>query len=197
MNPIKLFPILAVAATGLATLPAQAFQVNGDASYTTDGLPTTLSVDNESGAVGDLQFTFGPNSLDVGSLNLNGSLGGPVGSTNTANYSAVGSYLTGFQFLGQEAVFNLNAGQATAAFTGLTNFTVSTSIAGSIVNLSGEILGSAEGNLIAFGGGDSPVNSYTLNLTGTEIPTPALLPGIIGLTASILRKRKENVAEEA
>ncbi|NJL40621.1 MAG: PTPA-CTERM sorting domain-containing protein [Leptolyngbyaceae cyanobacterium SM1_4_3] len=45
---------------------------------------------------------------------------------------------------------------------------------------------------------DGKVNSYSATITaGNEIPTPALLPGLIGMGAAVLRKRNAEETEQA
>jgi hypothetical protein len=57
------------------------------------------------------------------------------------------------------------------------------------------ILSQASGDLTAQGFGNGGVGtSYSLTLTAQPIPTPALLPGLIGLGMGVLRKRKKEMA---
>ena len=43
-------------------------------------------------------------------------------------------------------------------------------------------------------GATSGSTSYSVSITATAVPTPALLPGVIGLGMGILRKRKQEMA---
>ncbi|NEQ55462.1 MAG: hypothetical protein F6K11_35995, partial [Leptolyngbya sp. SIO3F4] len=59
MNPIKFVPIVTIAAIGLSAVPAQAFTVGGNPEYSENGLPTVLSVINETQVLppGDTKFS--------------------------------------------------------------------------------------------------------------------------------------------
>jgi hypothetical protein len=58
------------------------------------------------------------------------------------------------------------------------------------------ILSRASGDLTSQGFGKNGVGtSYSLTLAAEPIPTPALLPGLIGLGMGVLRKRKKEMAE--
>jgi hypothetical protein len=46
-------------------------------------------------------------------------------------------------------------------------------------------------------GGDDSVFKASFSSAATPVPTPALLPGIVGLGMAALRKRKENQGQEA
>ncbi|MBE9061245.1 PTPA-CTERM sorting domain-containing protein [cf. Phormidesmis sp. LEGE 11477] len=51
--------------------------------------------------------------------------------------------------------------------------------------------------VIALNGGGNPVQSDFLNYSFTTVPTPALLPGLIGMGVAALRRRKEEELESA
>ena len=127
MNLIqKCFPIVAIAATSFFAVPAQAFSVGGTPTYSSNGLPTQLSVANEVQIPdGDIKFNVpDAGALEVGSLFLEGVLSA-INVTGSASYAAVPNYITGFQFLGQDAVFNINAGDGViAGFANNSNFTI-------------------------------------------------------------------------
>ncbi|MGD1952572.1 MAG: PTPA-CTERM sorting domain-containing protein [Leptolyngbyaceae cyanobacterium] len=40
------------------------------------------------------------------------------------------------------------------------------------------------------------VGNFSINLEGTAIPTPALLPGLCGLAFGVLRKRNNEIVQE-
>ncbi|MEP0922861.1 PTPA-CTERM sorting domain-containing protein [Leptolyngbya sp. ST-U4] len=49
----------------------------------------------------------------------------------------------------------------------------------------------------SIGGNDFAINQLSLNSSATAIPTPALLPGLIGMGIATLRRRKEEAAQES
>ncbi|NEQ54392.1 MAG: PTPA-CTERM sorting domain-containing protein [Leptolyngbya sp. SIO3F4] len=135
-----------------------------------------------------------PTQLKIGALSLSGVLN-MSGSTNNATYNAVTSYITGFQFLGKDAVLNINAGTGViAGFIGGSNFTIDALVTGDIMDLNGNLLGTAEGSFSSVKT-INQVGNYSINLDGTAIPTPALLPGLVGLATAAFRKRKSELAE--
>lgn len=61
-------------------------------------------------------------------------------------------------------------------------------------------LGNGTGSLTTSGSGDftsADGTSYSSGIRGTSIPTPALLPGLLGFGAAALRKRKGEAVTEA
>ena len=197
MNLKILVPITVATAATLAAVPAEAFTLSGNPTYTPNGLPTELSVTNETiVSDGDINFSVSdPTALDIGSIFLEGSLG-VFGVTGSASYAAVSSYITGFQFFGEEAIFNLDAGESVlAGFINDSNITTDSRLSGTIVDLAGNRLGTAVGSFSSVQTAGQTGN-YSINLEGTPIPTPALLPGLIGLAVGVLRKRHSQADKE-
>ena len=206
MNLIKFSPVVTAVVISLLAAPAQAFSIGGNPSYATNALPTELSVNNEVRiSDGDTQFTVSdPNALQIGTLFLEGSLG-ESGFIEDSFYSPVLSYITGFQFLGREAVFNLNAGQdVLAGFINGSNFTIDSLLSGDIVDLSGNTLGTAVGSFSSVQTG-SAIGNFSIDLSGAPInpdtttpksvPAPSMLFGMIGLVIGALQKYANELAE--
>ncbi|NEQ54393.1 MAG: hypothetical protein F6K11_30400 [Leptolyngbya sp. SIO3F4] len=206
MNLIKLSPAVAVTAISCLAIPVQAFTIVGNPDYSKDGLPTELSVNNEAQILdGDTQFTVeNPNDLRVDSLLLEGSLD-ETGISNNSIYAPVLNYITGFEFLGTKAIFNLDAGKNVfAGFVSSSNFILDSFLSGDIVDLDGNILGTAVGSFSAVQTGNQ-IGNFSINLEGTPInldtpdatsvPSPGSVPGIIGLTVSLFWKPKHQLAE--
>lgn len=201
MNLSKFSPLIIVATISLLANQAQAFSIGGNSVYATDGLPNELSVDNEVQIPdGDAQFTvLDAAALQIGSLFLEGSLG-EFGLTENSFYASVSSYITRFQFLGTEAVFNLNAGQGVlSGFIDDSNFTIDSMLSGDIVDLNGNLLGTAAGSLSSVQTG-SLAGNFSINLEGTAInseiidptpvPAPGLLLGVVSFAVGAFRKSK-------
>lgn len=195
MSLIKFAPVVTVTALSLFALPAQAFSLAGESSHTSDGLLTELSVVNEVYIPDeDIQFTvLEPSELDIGSLFLEGDLG-DFGVTDAGMYDPVSSYITGFEFLGQAAVFNLNAGENVLfSVTGGSTLILDSELSGDIVDLDGTVLGTATGSLSSSQTGE-PLGKFSLELDvtpisldtpdSTPVPDPNLLLGLISLAIS-------------
>jgi hypothetical protein len=185
---------IALAAGAFMTAPAQALTIGGSASYSsTSAFPTTLTVTGESATNNDLTEGF----TNVAGLLVN-TLTIASGSSTpgfNANYSATSSFLSNFQYQGQNAVLNLFASNSVVqVFTSPTAFTVNSALSGEIRSVVGnQLLGTAVGDFIATNSG---LGVFSANLTATPIPTPALLPGLVALGFGVLRKRKGEVTAE-
>ena len=201
---IQFSRIATVTAIGLWVLPAQAFTIGGQSSYSSESLPSELSVNNEiQVADGDNQFTVSaPDSLDIDSLVLEGTFG-EFGISDDSTYDAVSAYITGFEFLGQAAAFNLFAGEnVLVGFSGSNRFTFTSEIMGELVDLNGNFLGTATGSLSSIQTGEQNGN-FSISLDGTptnldapnstSVPGPNLLSGLIvflvGVCCKINNKR--------
>lgn len=197
MNLIKLFPVVTVAAVSLPAASAQAFGIAGNSSYTPSSLLTELSVSNEVQIPdNDTKFTvINPSNLEIGSLFLEGFLG-EFGVTENSVYAPVLSYITGFQFLGEEAVFNLNAGQ-NVLYGSLneSSFAIDSQLSGNITDLDGIFLGTAVGSFSSIQISDQ-VGSFAIELEGVpfdpneavsrSVQGPSLLFGLMGVAISAL-----------
>jgi hypothetical protein len=183
---------LAVGALATAT-PAQALQIAGDASYSnTSSFPTTLTVTNEANN-GDLTGGF----TDVTGILVNAltiASGSPLPSPFNANYSATPSFLSNFQYQGQNAVLNLLAGNnVVQVFASPDAFTINSALFGEIRSVVGnQLLATAAGSFIA----SNNALGFAATLTATPVPTPALLPGLVAMGLGVLRKRKGEATAE-
>lgn len=196
MNMIQFSRIATVTAISLWVLPAQAFTIGGQASYSSDSLPTELSVNNEiQVADRDTQFTvLAPDTLDIRSIVLEGT-SGEFDVTENSTYGAVSPYITGFEFLGQAASFNLFAGEnVLVGLSASSRFTLSSEITGEVVDLDGNFLGTATGSLSSIQtGGQSGIFSITLDGTptsldttnSTSVPDPSVLAGLLAFLPGI------------
>lgn len=197
----------AIVATGVAAATsAEALVIAGKANYSaTNTLPTTLSVDGEFNN-GDLTGGFTDVSgLLVNSVEINA--GSPIPGFN-ANYGATSGFLSNFKYGGQNAVLNLLAGNqivhtiVNPIGPSLLTSTADFNFTGEIRSLGGSLLGTAIGGFSANrnvnAAGRIVTSNFSLDLDATPIPTPALVPGLLGLGAAALRKRKgEEVEAEA
>jgi hypothetical protein len=183
MNLKSLMTGAAIAATVVGgsvavSAPAEALIIGGASSFTpVSGLPATLNVTGEF-SNGDLTGGFtSVTGIQVGTLNI----------TAPGNYGATPSYITNFVYQGQNAVFNLLSGSGVyISNSGLTFF--GDDIFGEIRTLGGTLLATATGSLS--GSQTSRSSDFSLSLKATAVPTPALLPGLVGMGVAALRKRK-------
>jgi hypothetical protein len=177
-----------VSLTGVS--PAQALIISGTPTYTNAGAaPTTLGVDGE----------FNDGILTGGFTDVSGILVNSVtinpGSTTlgfNANYGDTPNFLSSFQYDGVQAVMNLLAGDL------VTQTTVGGFVSTTAFDFSGEIrdfatnalLGTATGNISAnqsFASG----GNFSLDLKAVPIPTPALLPALLGMGLTAVRRQRK------
>ncbi|MEM9486485.1 MAG: hypothetical protein AAGA83_22650 [Cyanobacteria bacterium P01_F01_bin.116] len=190
MNVIKFSRIATATAISLWVLPAHAFTIGGQPSYSEHGLPSELSINNAVQVDdGDTQFTvLAPDTLNVSSLALEGTFE-EFGITDNGTYSSVSSYITGFEFLGQAAVFNLDVGEdVLVGFSSSSRFTFDSEITGEIVDLDSNLLGTAAGSLSSIQTDEQSGNfSITLDETSTNldtttptsVPSPNVMTGLL------------------
>lgn len=181
--------------------PAQALIVGGNPNYSPlDSLPTTLTVAGEFNN-GDLTggFTSVSNIL-VNSVNIKA---GSLTPGFNASYDATPNFLSNFTYGGVDAVLNLLAGDRVFhTFFTVSPFTSTSTVDFELIGeirsaVNGQLLGTAVGGFSAgksFRGGSPVSSNFSLDISATPIPTPALLPGLIGLGVSVLRKRKKETA---
>ncbi len=191
-----------VSAVGVV-LPAQALRIGGVPNYNPlSSLPTTLEVTGEFND-GDLTGGFTDvSSILVGQVTIKS--GSSIAGFN-ASYDPTPNFLTNFKYLGVNAVLNLLGGNE--VFHTITPIGPRTLVSTVDFNFIGEIRALAGGRLLgkAIGGfsanrtvnGSTTTSSnFSLDLTASPIPTPVLLPGLLALGAGVLRKGKDEVAEE-
>jgi hypothetical protein len=190
MNLKSLMTGAAIAATVVGgsvavSAPAEALIIGGQSSFTPlNSLPTVLDVTSE----------FNNGDLSGGFTNVTGTQVNTLTITAPGNYSATPSYITNFVYQGQNAVFNLASGSGIYA-SSVSGTSFSGGILGEIRSLVGNtLLAKATGS---FSGNQVPGSSdFSLRLNATAVPTPALLPGLVGLGVAALRKRKGEGAEK-
>ena len=189
-----------VAGSLLITTSAQALVVGGTPNYNPlNSLPTTLSVSNEFND-GDLSGGFtNVTNLVVDDLQI---FSGSSTLGFNANHLAVSNYVTGFEYRGVNAAIDVNAGDKVLhtinnQIPGM-NFvsTLEFDFTGIIraANNPNQILGSVVGGLSANQSvinGITSTSNFSLNLDATPVPTPALLPGLIGMGITAVRKKKQ------
>jgi hypothetical protein len=136
----------------------------------------------------------GPGGENIGQFLVSGprsntnefqSLARAVGTIKDIQSLPVFQAINNFLFFGQNSPFNFN----------LTSFT---KVSDTTYNFEGvfadNTLGSGQFTTQVIAPG---VNSYSVTITaGNEIPTPALLPGLIGMGAAVLRKRNAEETEQ-
>lgn len=189
-----------VAGSFLVNSSAQALVVGGTPNYNPlNSLPTILSVNNEFNN-GDLAGGFtNVSNLIVDDLQI---LAGSSTSGFNANHLAVSNYVTGFEYRGVNAAIDINAGDK--VLHTINNLGTGTSFVSTLefdftgiiraANNPNHILGSTIGGLSAnqsVMNGVTSTSNFSLNLDATAVPTPALLPGLIGMAATALRKKKQ------
>ncbi len=61
----------------------------------------------------------------------------------------------------------------------------------------GHYFRSTTSNVVAWGGGSDEIFTYATATETTPVPTPALLPGLVGMGVAALRKRKQETEAKA
>jgi len=194
----------AIAATAIGTTaisPAQAASLDGGLQFASTGAKAAKISNTKV----NLQLSqSGPFSIINATGDFVGVTGAPVfkdlilnltGGTlnNGGGFSAaapVGSFISGLMLGANPVSFNLTDGAFVGFFKTATNF-----------NLSGFFNGEFVSNGITIGAGSIASLSSTSfagtsgQVASTAIPTPALLPGLLGLGVAALRKRKGEGSE--
>jgi len=200
--------------TALVSTPAQAISLTGSINLTGDppasaSIPDLTAVNQSGNATfnaptfitgsGDFS-SVNPFAISINPLPLKLEALATILGTTVKQYSSTGAnpFINfGSQTIGGDTnnlSFVLNPGLFTGTFTngGFNLTTVAGPLFGQF--MFGNTT-AANGTLTAF---QTASNSgYTISLTATPIPTPALLPGLIALGAGVLRKRKSEAAAES
>ncbi|CAN5844896.1 hypothetical protein BH23CYA1_BH23CYA1_21420 [soil metagenome] len=192
-----------VAALGVVSAaPAQAAIVGGGGF----NLMGTTSVTNAGTATPTLNFTgFSVAAINGAFAGLGGNPvikslllidGNPSPNTRAVlSTNSLTDFITGLTLNGKALSFDLDA-------TGIDLFG---DVRGETdFNIAGPISGTFRSGNVALGSGFLGVNASggvsdnlsNVSLVATEIPTPALLPGLVGMGVAALRKRKSLGAEE-
>jgi hypothetical protein len=203
-NLLTLVGIGTIAAIGLSSAPAQAFSVTTSSGLTSSTPGVTSTIDFNSGSLpanysgggvvsGSVPAQYAaPAGVTTSYLSLGGSAQpSPVTIALGGLYDYFGLYWGSVD--GYNSIQFLNAGTAIASFTGSQIPGVSTDgTQSSYVNFlagAGEAFDTIvlRSDIAAF---ESDNHSFR------AVPTPALLPGLLALGASLRRKRQQAAAAE-
>jgi hypothetical protein len=196
-----------VGISALAVSPVQAASL-APGSFTISGTDVS-SVTNFSGS-GDTTFTLNFDKSALAIVDKSGIFAGPTGLTGTPNvatldltesspgaftFGAKTSFITGLIQGGVSVVLDLDGGSLFGIINNSTDY-------GFSGRLSGLLRDAGGGNAIANGtlssfiiGTGSGANQSSIRVNTTAIPTPAILPGLLGLGMGVLRKRKTQSVE--
>ena len=171
---------VATAPATAATLTSGSFDITSQTTATNAaGSTFKLNFTNPIVSVADGGFT-GLTGTSIASLILN--------KVGTTTIGPINNFISGLH-LGADAVtFNLTGGDLFANFTSTTKYTVGGTLFGTLVS-GNTILGDGSIQVTRNGG----VNRSTTSIVG--VPTPALLPALLGMGAAAIRKRKGEAAE--
>lgn len=168
------------------TASANAFTVSGNIDFGFSNPPplVTANFTNESVA-GGFNPNFSPLGTPVTVADLPITLSGSNGI-----HPAIAGFIQGFQYQSQAAVFDLTSGTDTNVIASAGNFgALDFTFGGLIRSTGGDTLATVTGT---FSAADSATNNeFSINLAATPVPTPALLPGLLGMGMGIVRKRKQ------
>jgi hypothetical protein len=140
--------------------------------------------------------------LDFTGLSIISSSGGLTGLTGTAISSLtlnklggttigpIAGFISGLSLGGDAVSFDLTGGNFTSTFNSATKYTVGSSFFGNLVS-SNSI--AAVGSIAVTRLNDS--NFAFVPVSAEAVPTPALLPALLGMGAAALRKRKDEEAK--
>lgn len=193
--------VAVTAGTAVVEAPAQAASLApGGFSLQAVGNPTVTQIGTGIGSTDKLNFSalnFNITQTTNALLGLTEAAGGikvsePLTLTsletlaNAESFSnaAVTSFITGLRLGADDVIFDLDSSNGLLSFTRVNNNYTGTS-------LSGVLRKAAGGAAIA----EATIASLKLsggltNIQVETIPTPALLPGLIGLGLGVVRKRK-------
>lgn len=202
MNLKKIATTAAIAATvatgsAIASAPAQALSLNGGFNFS--GNPPSVS---GSGSTVTLNFSGSAPFNISGLTGFTGVTGTPVfkpltvTQTQTPGVYALtaplSGFITGLSQGGNPFSFDLTSATIVGGFTNVTNYFLAGVLTGNFTSLGSTI---ATGNAYFGASGNSPL---TGRFQATAVPTPALLPSLLGFGVAALRKRKgEAEATEA
>ncbi|MBD1822210.1 PTPA-CTERM sorting domain-containing protein [Cyanobacteria bacterium FACHB-DQ100] len=205
----------AIAATAVAgsfatATPSHALSLApGSFALQAQGGPTVTEVGSGGGSTDTLNLsglTFNLTSLSGALTGLSAASGGiklnnPLILTSLGTVSglelfknnAVSEFITGLQLGGEAVIFDLGGSGNNASFT-RSGFNYTGSSLGGTLRFAatgGSAIAEATIANLSFGG-----QSET-NIQVATVPTPALLPGLIGFGVAALRKRKGETSPEA
>ncbi|HIK16423.1 MAG TPA: PTPA-CTERM sorting domain-containing protein [Leptolyngbyaceae cyanobacterium M33_DOE_097] len=181
-----------------ATLAPGQFTITGENvsqvtgfSNADPGSTFTLNLDLSPLSIADTQGVFAGVTGLTGTPNVAPLLLTVVNST-TFSFSNKVPFITGLKQNGQDIFFDLAEGTLGGFITSSTNYSFGGVVKGILRNNSGSVI--ADGSLASFDIG-SGAGSNRSSITLETVPTPALLPGLVGFGIAALRKRKAIAAE--
>lgn len=191
-----------VASSLIASAPAEAVTL-APGAFTTQG---TSSVTEFSGA-GDTDFTLNFNNFSLTNTAgvLSGTTGNPVieslnisGSGGAFTGAGESNFVTGLFLNGTALFVDLDPFSLSGNFTSSTNYSLNGILSGQLRSSDGSVE-PADITLGAFNvvfDSNNQINAAQVGVS-TEIPTPALLPGLIGMGVAALRKRKSEALDSS
>jgi hypothetical protein len=170
-----------------AILTSGAFEIRNNTGATT--------ATNSAGTTFDLDFAPLPVTFDDAGFS---GLMGPatvqsltLNKTGSTMFGPIANFFTGLTLAGDAVTFDVTSGELFANFTSATRYTVTGDLLGNLIS-GNSILGVATLNVNR----SSVSNQANFFVTGeTAVPTPALLPALLGMGAAALRKRKSEGSE--
>ena len=218
---------LSVAALAAAPQQAQAFSISsgsilqlngGTGSVTIGGSPSTfVDFDNGPGA----NLPFGSTSVTSGSTGSFAGLAGSVGQIADLSLAEITSGMksnfiqlfNGTLPTADDVFFNLSSISGTTITPILGPLDIgSAAFSGSFVTAAGQYLGDGVATIQLLDGvlpglGSPVTSSWSMTIvagdsvaptpTPTSVPTPALLPGLLGMGAAFARKRRAATEQSA
>jgi hypothetical protein len=196
MNLKKLAVGAAIAASVVggsvvASAPAEAATLTPPGNFTLSGTTSASSLNAT-------QFKLNFTGLSV--LSSGGGFAGITGTsipsltlnkTGATTLAPTLGFISGLTLGGDPVSFNLLGGTLTSSFTNATNYTVGGDFFGNLVS-GNTVL--AKGSL-AITRSESFNSAFVPVASQVAVPTPALLPALLGMGAAALRKRKGEEVE--
>lgn len=177
--------VAAVAAVTAGATSANAFTIGGNVDFSVAAPAVTADFSNATVVGVDADFSAAGTPVSVQDLPLTAIV------SLLASNPAIPNFITGFQYQGTNAVFDLNAGSDSVVFPTLAGdiSVIDFDFGGLIKSTTGDLLATATGS---FSGIETATNNdFSVDLAATEVPTPALLPALLGMGATMVRKRKQ------
>ena len=173
----------------VATAPATA------ATLTSGGFNVTASTNATDVTASTFKLNFSGAAVSLASGGFTGLTGTSITSfvlnrVGTTTLGPINNFISGLTLGGDAVTFNLTGGDLFATFASATRYNVGGTLDGTLVS-GNTILGSGSINVtrnVAF-------NQSNTTIVGTAVPTPALLPALLGMGAAAIRKRKDEAAE--
>lgn len=191
-----------VASSLIASAPAEAVTL-APGAFTTEG-ESFLSRFSGSGD-NDFTLNFRNFTLESTAGVLSGTTGNPVieslnisGSGGAFTGAGASNFVTGLDLNGTDLFVDLNPFSLSGRITSRTNYSFAGILSGQLRSSDGSIE-PADITLGAFNvvlDRDNQINDAQVGVS-TEIPTPALLPGLIGMGVAALRKRKSEALDSS